>query len=163
MKLTRVKNLLNEISQMELPISDTLKGKLVHQTTRNNLTNQLKEALYEDFAEELLQDGEIIPYLIKEGVILEVPNASVANAIGPNDMGSGALSIEFGIAIKGLDVDANELASEFDFKKQLDAQKKAQTEKIKAAQIEKSKVAREQKKKARDRVQALVDQIAEKH
>lgn len=162
MKLTKTKELLEQISQMEIPVSDTMKGKLVHQTFRNKLTSQLKQTLYEDFAESLLEEGYIIPYLIKEGVILEIPNESIANSLGPDDLGSGALSIEFDIAIKGLETDATELANEFEWKKQLDAQKAIQKEKERKVSFAKQQAIREAKAKRTNKMQELVNQIGAK-
>lgn len=161
MKLTKTEELLNKICEMEIPISDTLKGKLVHQTFRNKLTTQLKEALYEDFAEALLAEGQILPYLTKDGVIVEVPNESVADNISPNDLGSGAISIEFSVTIKSLDTDANELAEEYNFKKRSDAAKAEKAAKEKQAKIDRDRKAREAKDKKRAKLEELVSQIGE--
>lgn len=161
MKLTKTEELLNKICEMEIPISDTLKGKLVHQTFRNKLTTQLKETLYEDFADALLAEGRILPYLTKDGVIVEVPNESVADNVSPNDLGSGAISIEFSVTIKSLDTDANELAEEHNFKKRSDAAKAEKAAKEKQAKIERDRKMREAKEKKRAKLEELVEQIGE--
>jgi hypothetical protein len=116
MQLKEFTNLLLDMQEMEMPISDTTKGKQVQQTFRNNLTSKLLEALYKDCEQSFLGETDIIPYLIKGGVILEVPNASVADSLGENDLGSGALSIELNVTIKNLDTDAQELADDYAFK-----------------------------------------------
>lgn len=161
MQLTKTKELLDKIMEMQIPISDTMKGKLVHQTFRNKLTLQLKEALYEDFSNTLLSEGTILPYLTKEGVIVEVPNASVADNITPDDLGSGAISIEFSVTIKSLDTDANELAEEYNFKKRSDAAKAEKAAKEKQAKIERDRKIREARDKKRAKLEELVNQIGE--
>lgn len=162
MKLTNFENLIYEISKMELPISNTLKGKLIHQTFRNKLTSQLKEALYTDCAEDLLEKGEVIPYLVKEGIILEIPNESIANALGPHDLGSGALSIEISVAIKGLDTDAATIADNFNFEKEIKAQNEEKRAKERKKEFEKKQAIREAKAKCKSKVQELIDQLGTK-
>ena len=162
MKLTRTKELLEKIMTLEIPISNTSKGKQVHQTYRNNLTAKLNEALYEDCAESLLGDSDILPYLVKGGVILEVPNVGIADSLDKNDLGSGAISIELSITIKSLETDANELANEYDFKKQLDIQKAEKKEKDKLAKIERDKKARELKERKKNKMLEMVNSITEK-
>ena len=124
MELKEFTNLLLEMQEMEMPISDTTKGKQVQQTYRNNLTAKLLEALYKDCEQGFLGETDIIPYLIKGGVILEVPNSSVADSLTANDLGSGALSIELNVTIKSLETDAQELADDYVFKLEADKQKK---------------------------------------
>lgn len=162
MKLTKTKALLDKICGMEIPISDTLKGKLVHQTFRNKLTVQLKETLYEDFAESLLAEGNILPYLTKDGVILELPNETVADNISPDDLGSGAISIEFSITIKSLDTDANELAEEYNFVKQQAAEKARKAEKDKQAKIERDRKAREFKERKKAKLEEAMEAFEER-
>lgn len=162
MKLTKTKELLDKICEMEIPISDTLKGKLVHQTFRNKLTTQLKETLYEDFAESLLTEGTILPYLTKDGVILELPNDTVADNISPDDLGSGAISIEFSVTIKSLDTDANELAEEYNFVKQQAAEKARKAEKDKQAKIERDRKAREFKERKKAKLEEAMEAFEER-
>ena len=161
MQLTKTKELLDKIMEMEIPISDTMKGKLVQQTFRNKLTAQLKEALYTDFADALLGGDAILPYLTKEGVIVEVPNESVADNMSPDDLGSGAISIEFSVTIKNLNTDANELAEEYNFKKRSDAAKAEKAAKEKQAKIDRDRKMREAKDKKRAKLEELVSQIGE--
>lgn len=161
MQLTKTKELLDKIISMDIPVSDTLKGKLVQQTFRNKLTTQLKETLYVDLADYLLSDGTILPYLTKEGVIIEVPNESIADSMGPNDLGSGALSIEFSITIKSLDTDANELAEDYSIKKRNDAAKAEKAAKEKQAKIERDRKMRELKERKKAKLEELVEQIGD--
>lgn len=162
MKLTKTKELLDKICEMEIPVSETLKGKLVHQTFRNKLTTQIKETIYEDLADSLLSEGNILPYLTKEGVILEVPNESVANSMLPDDLGSGAISIELSVTIKSLDTDANELADEYNFAKQQAAEKARKAEKDKQAKIERDRKARELKDKKKAKLDAAMEAFKER-
>ena len=163
MELKEFTNLLNAIQEMELPISDTVKGKQVQQTFRNNLTVKLLEALYKDCEQGFLGDTEIVPYLVKGGVILEVPNNSVADSLGANDLGSGALSIELNVTIKNLDADAKELADDYAFKLEVDRQKKEKAEKDKQIQIEKTRQLRELKNRQRNKLAEALEAIKERN
>lgn len=162
MQLKEFTNLLLDMQEMEMPISDTTKGKQVQQTFRNNLTSKLLEALYKDCEQSFLGETDIIPYLIKGGVILEVPNASVADSLGENDLGSGALSIELNVTIKNLDTDAQELADDYAFKLESDKQKKEKAEKEKQIQIEKTRKLRELKQRKRDKLAEAIEAIKQR-
>lgn len=162
MKLTKTRELLEQIMKLDIPISNTTKGKQVHQTYRNNLTAKLTEMLYEDCANSLLGENDIIPYLTKNAVILEIPNPVIADSLDKDDLGSGALSIELGFTIKNLETDASELADEYEFKKQLDAQKAEKKEKEKLAKMERDKKARELKERKKNQMAEMVASITEK-
>ena len=144
MQLTQVENLLNEIMEMEIPISNTTRGETIHQTFRNKLTKQLKEALFEDcMASFPATDSEsIIPYLTKDGVILELPNASVADGM-TNDIGSGAISIEVKFTIKGLEYNAADESEDYDLKLLQKQREEEEREKKKADKIARDRKARE--------------------
>ena len=157
MQLTKTKELLNSICDMEMPISNTMKGKQIHQTFRNNLTARIKSAFYEDCMQAMANDEEgIFPYLTREGVIIEIPNSSVADCLDANDLGSGAISLEVKFAIKGLDCDANELADEYSFKLAQDAAKAEKAEREKQAKIERDRKTREMREKKRQRLEDAV-------
>ena len=144
MKLTRVENLLNEIIGLEIPISNTTRGEQMQQTYRNKLTARLKEALFEDCMEAFPATAinGIIPFLTKDGVILEVPNESVADGI-TNEIGSGAISIEMKFTIKGLEYNAADESEDYDLHL-LEKQRKAEeAEKKKADKIARDRKARE--------------------
>ena len=162
MELKEFTKLLIDIQELEMPISETTKGKQVHQTYRNNLTNKLLEALYKDCEQGFLGDTDIVPYLIKGGVILEVPNASVADSLNANDFGSGALSIELNVTIKNLETDAQELADDYALKLENDKQRKEKAERDKQIQIEKTRKMRELKEKQRVRLNEAIAAIKER-
>lgn len=162
MELKEFTNLLLEMQEMEMPISDTTKGKQVQQTYRNNLTAKLLEALYKDCEQGFLGETDIIPYLIKGGVILEVPNSSVADSLTANDLGSGALSIELNVTIKSLETDAQELADDYAFKLEADKQKKEKAEKEKQIQIEKTRKMRELKQRQKAKLSEAIAAIKER-
>lgn len=150
MHLPRVKELLTKIQALDIPISNTTRGEQIHQTYRNQLTAELRTALYEDLMDSLRDDSDgILPYLIKEGVILEIPNASVADNTDP-DVCNGAISIEMSFTFKGLDFDAPEAAAEFDFlqqKKRREAEEAAKKKEEKIRRDEAARAARAAKRK----------------
>lgn len=143
MKLDNVKNFLMQLSAKDIPISNTSKGEQIHQTYRNQLTAQLKDALFEDCLVNFPFDDEngIFPYRVKEGVILEVPNASIADKI-TNEYGSGAISVELKFTVKDLDYNAEEMAEDYDCDVRRKASAAAEREKKKSEQIKRSQAAR---------------------
>ena len=150
MKLTRVENLLNEIANYEIPISNTTRGEQIQQTYRNNLTAKLKAALFED-CNESLAGTEIYTFLTKDGVILEIPNESIANGI-TNDLGSGAISIEMKFTIKGLEYNATDESEDYELSVAEKRQKAAEAEKKKADKIARDRKAREEREAKRARI-----------
>lgn len=153
MKLTQVKEMLNEIMEMEIPISNTTRGEQIQQTFRNKLTARLKEALFEDclvsFSTESA-DG-VVPYLTKDGVILELPNDSVADGI-TNEIGSGAISIEMKFTIKGLEYNAADESEDYDLHLMEKERKAKEAEKKKADKIARDRKAREARELKRARM-----------
>ena len=145
MHLPRTKTLLAHIQSLDIPISNTSRGEQIHQTFRNQLTAELRTALYEDLMESFQDDSNgILPYLIKEGVILEIPNSSVADNTDP-DTCNGAISIEMSFTFKGLDYDAPEAAAEYDFlqqKKRRDAEEAAKKKEEKIRRDEAARAER---------------------
>ena len=153
MKIEKTYQLLQEIQKMDMPISNTIKGKQIHQTFRNNLTAKIKQMFYEDCMQSMANGDEgIFPYLAKDGVIIEIPNASVVDCLEADDLGSGAISLEIKFAIKNLDCDANELADEYSFKLAQDAERAAKAEKDKQAKIERDRKNRELREKKKQKM-----------
>lgn len=152
MELTNTKKLLDEIMNMNVPISNTSRGEQIQQTYRNNLTAALKEALFEDCLASLTDTDGVAPYLTKEGVVLEIPNQSIADNL-ITEYGSGAISIIWNFTIKGLDYNAAEMAEEFDLTQETKRVKAAEAEKKKAAKIARDKAAREAREMKRAKMQ----------
>ena len=144
MQLKNTQSFLEKMISLDIPISNTTRGEQIQQTFRNNLTNQLKEVLFEDCLASFPFDNEsgIIAYRTKEGVILEVPNSSVADNI-TNEYGSGAISIELKFTIKGLEYNAEEMAEDYDASIREKQVKLAETERKKAEKIKRDRAARE--------------------
>lgn len=144
MKLTQTEKMLNKIMEMEIPISNTTRGEQIHQTFRNKLTAQLREALFEDCLVSFSTQANegIVPYLVKDGVILELPNASVADGI-TNELGSGAISIEMKFTIKGLEYNAADESEDYEVHLVDKARRAEETEKKKADKIARDRKARE--------------------
>lgn len=158
MKIEKTYQLLREVQDMEIPTSNTIKGKQVHQTFRNALTTKIKQAFYADCMQELTDDeGGLFPYLTKDGVIIEIPNASIADALDAEDLGSGALSLEIKFAIKNLECDANELADEYNFKLAQEAERAAKNERDKQIRIERERKSREMREKKKTKLYESVN------
>ena len=154
MQLKRVNALLDELKTLEVPISNTTRGEQIQQTYRNKLTAKLKEALFEDMLETIPvtdSGSDIVPFITKDGVILEVPNESVANGI-VNDLGSGAISIEMKFTIKGLEYNASEESEYYDAKLAEKAEKAKETERKKNEKIAKDRKMREEREAKRARL-----------
>jgi hypothetical protein len=143
-----VLNVLNEIKTKAVKISQTTKGECIHQTERNKIGAELREALFADLSElfpvsESAED--IVAYFTKDGVILEVPNGSVKDNIS-NVNGSGAISLEIGFTVKGLEYNAQDESDAYKVDlAEKEAKAKAEAEK-KAKNIAKDKAKREAKK-----------------
>lgn len=155
MLLKRTKEFLEKICNMEMPLSNTVRGEQIHQTHRNKLTAELKEALYEDCKECFPIDNTagILPYITKDGVIFELPNISVADNT-PNDY-TGAISIECKFTFKGLEFSAPEAEEEYRFTQKQAIEKKKKAELEKAISIKKQQEA----KKARELKRAKLMEI----
>lgn len=150
MKLASVEKLLNEIMEYDIPISNTTRGEQIQQTYRNKLTAKLREALFEDCSASLA-DSEIYTFLTKDGVILEIPNESIANGI-TNDIGSGAISIEMKFTIKGLEYNATDESSDYEISVAEKRQKALDAEKKKAEKIARDRKAREEREAKRAKI-----------
>ena len=88
---------------------------------------------------------DIVAYFTKDGVILEVPNGSVKDNIS-NVNGSGAISLEIGFTVKGLEYNAQDESDAYKVDlAENEAKAKAEAEK-KAKNIAKDKAKREAKK-----------------
>ena len=144
MQLKNTRNFLEKMITMDMPISNTTRGEQIQQTFRNNLTNQLKEVLFDDCLESFPANNStgILSYRTKDGVVLEIPNSSVADNI-TNEFGSGAISIELKFTIKGLEYNAEEMAEEYDIGLREKAAKAKETERKKQEKIERDRKARE--------------------
>ena len=148
MHLKKTREFLEKMITMDMPVSNTARGEQIQQTFRNNLTAQLKEIMFEDCAECFPADGDIIAYNTKDGVVLEIPNSSVADNI-TNSFGSGAISIEFKFTIKGLDYNAAEMADDYAVLQKAKAATAKENERKKQEKMEKdskSRAAREAKR-----------------
>ena len=142
MHLPRTKAFLTHIQSLDIPISNTTRGEQIHQTYRNQLTTDLKMALYEDLMEALAEDNDgILPYLVKEGVILEIPNASIADNTDP-DLCSGAISIEWSFTFKGLDFFAPEAAADYEFQMEQNRKKAEEAAKKREEKKKRDETAR---------------------
>ena len=151
MQLTRVKALLEDLMELEVPISNTTRGEQIQQTYRNKFTAKLREALFEDCKESFADGNDIMPFITKDGVILEVPNETVANNM-ENDIGSGAISIEMSFTIKGLEYNASDESDNYALDLEEKAAKKRAEEKKKADKIAKDRKAREEREAKRARI-----------
>lgn len=153
MNLKKTKAFLEQMLTMDIPVSNTTRGEQIQQTFRNNLTRQLKEVLFEDCSETFPLDGsaDIIAYRTKEGVVIEIPNSSVADNI-TNEYGSGAISLELKFAIKGLEYNAVDMAEEFDIHQRQKAEEAKLAEEKKQAKIAKDRKAREEREIKRARL-----------
>lgn len=149
--LTNTLNALNEIKSQTFKISATKNGECIHQTQRNNLGATLRTALVEDFTKifPITDDANaIVAYLTEDGLVLEVPNASIQDNLTEVE-GSGAISIELGFSIKNLRYNAQDESEAYKVKvAEKEAKAKAEAEK-KAKNIAKDKAMREAKAKAK--------------
>ena len=106
---------LNALKDKEIKISKTTKGECIHQTMRNAIGAELRSALFTDLAEIFPyseEAGDIVAYLTEDGVVLEVPNASVQDQIS-SPIGSGAITLEIGFTVKSLEYNAQDESEVF--------------------------------------------------
>lgn len=142
MEMKNTLKFLNKLQEMDVPVSNTTRGEAIQQTFRNSIAAQLKEALYKDYEEGFGTDSNIIPYFTREGIILDVPNASVADKTDPNYC-TGSISIELKVSIKGLEFDGCEAAENYKFDLELARKKAEEANKKKQDKIERDRAARE--------------------
>lgn len=155
---TNLKLALEKIKETEYKITQTTKqGELVetiHQTQRNGIKSLLREALCADIMDSFPKTAEgeaVIAYATAEGIVLEIPNASIADKVANVD-GSGAISAVLDFSISALNYNASVCSAEYEEKlaeKKAKEQKKAED---KAKKIALDKAAREAraKKKAEE-------------
>lgn len=150
--LTNTLNALNEIKSQVVKISNTKNGECIHQTQRNKIGAMLRQALVEDFTKifPLSDDSEaIVAYLTADGLVLEIPNASIKDNI-TNVSGSGAITVELGFAVKNLEYNAQDESEAYKVKvAEKEAKAKTEAEK-KAKRIEADKKARAEKPKRKE-------------
>lgn len=150
--LTNFINALGETHLANFRVTAMANGKeAIQQTERNALKSSLIKALFEDIAKVYPTDGsnnDIVAYPIDGDIVIEVPNASIADKI-TNVEGSGAISISLAIKINGLEYDARNAYDDYQSKvAEKLAKKKAEAEK-KSRKIAKDKAEREAKARAK--------------
>ena len=83
--------------------------EVIHQTQRNELGALLRTALAKDFLTLFpptnSSANDVVAYLTADGTILEIPNKSIRDKITNAD-GSGAISVEISVSVKGLEYNA---------------------------------------------------------
>ena len=112
---TNTTTALNALKNSAIKISQTKNGEAIHQTQRNKIGSILRNALFADLKEIFpLSDNadDIVCYFTADGIILEVPNASVNDTI-TNPNGSGAISLEIGFTVKNLEYNARDMSEAY--------------------------------------------------
>ncbi len=148
MNFTNTNTALKALKGTAIKVSQTKNGEAIHQTMRNKIGAILRNALYTDLKEIFpLSDNadDIVCYLTADGIILEVPNASVKDTI-TNPNGSGAISLEIGFTVKSLEYNAQDLSEAYAVDLADKEAKKAEAEAKKVAKIAKDEAARKAKK-----------------
>ena len=90
-------------------------GEQIHQTERNQIGALLRNALSRDLAVLFPASDDsnaVVAYTTADGAILEIPNESVCNKISNPD-GSGAISVEFSVKVKGLGYNAKDASDAY--------------------------------------------------
>lgn len=99
--MLNLQRLLAEVATETFKVTTTSGGKeKVQQTQRNALRARFLDALGADLAEIFEGSGRV-----KDGILIEIPNESIASGISRDSIGSGALTIQFDVTIKDLDTD----------------------------------------------------------
>ena len=144
-----LKNAFATIQETVYKVTTTASGKeTIHQTQRNELGRMLLQALYADLAEEFPETDNpnaVIVRVTEDGAVFEIPNASIRDTI-LNKEGSGAISVALDTEVKGLEYNAEYLATYYAEKVAEKAQKKAKQAEEKARKIERDKARREAQK-----------------
>lgn len=147
MNFTNTLNALNSLKTASVKISQTKTGEAIHQTQRNQIGATLREALladlealfpYSDNAED------IVVYSTADGIIFEVPNASVSDGI-TNPNGSGAISLEIGFTVKNLEYNAKDASEAYAVTVAEREAKRLEAEAKKKAKIERDNAKRANK------------------
>ena len=137
-------DLLTNVSDRAFDVTTTSAGtSQVQQTQRNALKAEMVNALAESLA-TLLADTDLVTRRFDGGVGIEIPNASIADALG-----SGALTIALDIKVMSLDTDLAFEGDEYDTKQ---AEKRAKAEeqaRKRAEKIERDKAKRAERAKAK--------------
>lgn len=132
--MQNLKALFEDIVGRTFKITTTAGGKeKIQQTERNNLRVELLESLLADLAGTDFKVART-----KDGILVEIPNNSIADGISRDSIGSGALTLAFEVSIKDIDADLEYLAEEYETDQATKAQAKAE------------RTAKAQKKRERD-------------
>ena len=136
-------NLIHDIEERKLLVTNGKKGEQIQQTQRNAMKKEILEALFEDIKSEYdfvyHSNGED-----EKGILLEIANQSIANQV-TNEDGSGAITIALDVKILGLKSDA-ELSEElYQHSLEVAREKKKEAEAKKAAKIARDEAERKRK------------------
>lgn len=150
--MDKLVNTLNEIAETNYKVTLAKNGtENIHQTQRNGIGAQLKQALYESLS-ELLVDGNdpntLGVFFTSEGVIVEVPNSSIADNV-TNEEGSGAISLLFSVQVKSLNYNAADSSESYQVEVAEKMAKKLAAEEKKKTKIAKDSAARAKKNEGR--------------
>lgn len=141
---TNTHNALLALRNENIKISQTKTGEAIHQTQRNKIGGTLREALLADLMALFPYSDnpdDIVVYSTAEGIIFEVPNASVRDGI-TNPNGSGAISLEIGFTVKNLEYNAKDASEAYEITVAEREAKRAEAEAKKRAKIAKDTEAR---------------------
>jgi len=139
--MDNIKNLIVAIKDRDYKITTTAKGvEQLQQTQRNTLKAELVKALFDD-----LKANYPYTYRVKDGVMLEIENSSIADKI-TNESGSGAISITIDIKVNDLETNAEHESESYAVEIAEKVAKKEKTEKAKAEKTARDKKERAEKK-----------------
>ena len=141
---TNTHNALLALRDENIKISQTKTGEAIHQTQRNKIGGTLREALLADLMALFPYSDnpdDIVVYSTAEGIIFEIPNASVRDGI-TNPNGSGAISLEIGFTVKNLEYNAKDASEAYEITVAEREAKRAEAEAKKRAKIAKDTEAR---------------------
>ena len=125
----------DHLARIDLGIDILAKGLFLHVVDEG----------FNDLAEEFPETDNpnaIIVRVTEDGAVFDIPNASIRDTIC-NEEGSGAISVALATSVKGLEYNAEELATYYAEKVAEKAQKKAKQAEEKARKIERDKARRE--------------------
>lgn len=132
---------LAEIKDRKFKITTTSKGvEQLQQTERNALKAELVNALFKD-----LKSAHPYTYRVKDGIMLEIENGSVADGIS-NELGSGAITITIDIKVNDLETNAETACEDYRIEVTEKAEKKAEQAKKKADKIARDTAERKARK-----------------
>lgn len=114
--------LFQDIENRTFRVTTTASGKeKLQQTERNGLRAELMDKLLADLAESGYRVARG-----KDGVLVEIPNGSVADGVSRNSIGSGAITLAFEVKVKDLDSELEYLADEYTEHQEEQARKEAE-------------------------------------